>query len=193
MLTKKSRILSAAIICGSAILLSQPASAKKEEPKVDPAELAKAQNADFKAPSDVCYSATVAAFQTLNYDITMTDKTSGLVKAQSVGKSKLTYNIIFGFGGKKRTQTVTAFVESAGPQACHIRLNYVLTTKKTGIYGTRADDGEAIMDIALYQKTFEVIGTEVNTRTAASAAAAPAEAQPKTAETAPASPAPTGN
>ena len=151
-----------------AVALSLPGAglAKKPDP-IDPAALARAQNSDFNASSDVCFSATVAGFQNLSYDIAATDKTSGLVKAVSVGKSKLTYNILLGFGGKKRTQAVTAFVESTSPQTCHIRLTYILATKKTSMFGTRAEDGEPITDATLYQKTFDTIRDEINRRSTA--------------------------
>ncbi|MFM5893068.1 MAG: hypothetical protein ACKOQM_01365 [Novosphingobium sp.] len=162
-----------------AALLYAPVAIAKDKIVVDPAELAKAQSHDFSASSDVCYMGTVAAFQQLSYDILLTDKTTGLVKAQSVGKGHVTYNLLFGFGSKKKIQGVTALIEAASPQSCHISLNYVLTTKKSSLYGSRGDDGEPIQDIALYNQTFDAIGAQISQRVAAAVptpAAAPATA-----------------
>lgn len=162
-----NKTLSKKVVCFTAIaalFYSTSAFAKNDKPVVDPVELAKAQSANFGASSDVCYMSTVAAFQQLTYDILLTDKTTGLVKAQSVGKGKLTYNLLFGFGSKKRTQAVTALIEPVSPQTCHITLNYVLTTKKSSLYGSRGEDGEPIQDIALYNRTFEAIGIQVTQR-----------------------------
>ena len=186
-----SRTLSNRTICFTVMagLFYSPAAFAKDKPVVDPAELAKAQSHDFSANSDVCYMGTVAAFQQLSYDILLTDKTTGLVKAQSVGKGHVTYNLLFGFGSKKKIQGVTALIEAASPQSCHISLNYVLTTKKSSLYGSRGDDGEPILDIALYNQTFDAIGTQISQRVAAAAPAASAPAAPASAAVA----APSGN
>lgn len=152
-------------ILALAIALPSIAIAKKP-PEVDRAALTAAQSKNYSASSDICYASTLAAFQDMSYDIVDTDKASGIVKAQSVGKSKLTYNILMGFGGKKRTQGVTAIIESLSATSCQIRLNYIMSTKKTSLFGTRAEDGEPILDIAVYQQTFDAITPQVERRMA---------------------------
>src|SRR5262245_30329850 len=186
--------LVAALGISLAISITTPVLAKKQ-PEVSGLALQQIQSRDYEAPKEVTFPAVMTILQDSGYRIEAADKDTGLITGVASTKGVTTYNIFWGFGKKKRTPTVSAFIENRGAGS-RIRLNFVLSTTKSRIYGVGSSDEEPITDPAAYRDAFERIDKEVFVRQAMNAPTPnpkpvfPASAAP--APTAPAAPTSTG-
>lgn len=163
-----------AAIVAVAVLIGAPADAKKQ-PQISGLELQQIQSRDYEVGKDVSFPAVMTVLQDSGYRIAEADKDTGLITATASTKSVTTYNIFWGLGKKKRTPVVSAFIEDRG-RGSRVRLNFVLSTSKSRIYGVGSADEEPIADPAVYRDAFEKIEKEIFVRQAlvAPAPAAPA-------------------
>ena len=157
------RILLAGV-AAVAILVGGPADAKKQ-PQLSGLALQQIQSRDYEAAKDISFPAVMTVLQDAGYRIAEADKDTGLITGAASTKSVTTYNIFWGLGKKKRTPVVSAFVEDRG-RGSRIRLNFVLTTSKSRIYGVGSADEEPINDPAIYRDAFEKIEKEIFVRQA---------------------------
>ncbi|MCL6740435.1 hypothetical protein LZ518_04730 [Sphingomonas sp. RB56-2] len=152
-----------------ASLVAYPAHAGKK-PEVSGLALQQIQSRDYEVGKEISFPAVMTVLQDSGYRIQEADKDTGLVVGVASTKSATTYNIIWGFGKKKKTPVVSAFVEDRG-RGSRIRLNFVLTTTKSRIYGVGSSDEEPIVDPAIYRDAFERIEKEIFVRQAMNAPA----------------------
>ncbi|HKR18502.1 hypothetical protein [Rhizorhapis sp.] len=158
------RIFSAALMMGC-MAFSAPVEAAKK-PKLSGLELQQIQSKDFEVGKDVSFPAVMSVLQDEGYRILSADKDTGLITGQGSSKGKLTYNILWGFGNKKRSPVVSAFIESVSENVSRIRLSFVMAVTKGGIYGQRSADEEPITDAAAYTDAFEKISKAIFVRQA---------------------------
>jgi hypothetical protein len=160
------------------ILVAGPVEAKKE-PQISGLALQQIQSRDYEVGKDVSFPSVMTVLQDAGYRIQEADKDTGLIVGTASTKSATTYNIFWGLGKKKKTPVVSAFVEDRG-RGSRVRLNFVLSTTKSRIYGVGSADEEPINDPAIYRDAFEKIEKEIFVRQALVAPAPkPANAMPQ--------------
>jgi hypothetical protein len=159
------KTINARVLALGIALLSSPALAEKK-PQPTGLELQQIQTRDFDVPKDVTFPAVMSVLQDAGYRINSADKDTGLITGQGSSTAKMTYNILWGIGNKKRSPVVSAYIEQRGPNVSRVRLSFVMAVTKGGIYGTRAADEEPILDPAAYTDAFEKISQAVFIRQA---------------------------
>ena len=117
----------------------------------------------------------MTVLQDAGYRIQSADKATGLIVAEGSSKKQLTYNILFGFGQKKKVPTVSAFIEFRGPQYTRVRLSFVMSARKSR---NAFSDEDPITDPAVYREAFEQIEKEIFTRNAMNATSPSGAATP---------------
>ena len=165
---------SLAAVAAALVLASTPAVAQKKK-ELTGLELQQVQSRTFETGTDILFPAVMTVLQDSGYRILSADKDTGLISAQASTESKTTYNFFWGWGKKKKTPIVSAFIEGRGHNVTRVRLNFVLSETKSRAYGVSSADEEPINDPAIYADAFERIDKEVFVRlamqTPASAAA----------------------
>ena len=139
-------------------------SADAKEGKPSGLELQQIQSRDFEASYDSVFPSVVTVLQDAGYRIQSADKNSGLITGVASTKSKLTYGF-GGWGKKKKTPVVSAFVEARGSAASRVRLSFVMAKTKSSLYGMNSADEDPILDPAIYQDAFEKIAQAIFVRT----------------------------
>jgi len=126
-------------------------------PQSTPLELQTLQQRELPAPKPTAFAATVSVFQDLGYIVDAADLDTGLITASSPASSRVQL-----FVGPVNTQTrATAFVETAGPTASRVRLNFITGNEHADGWGGRVKDDTPILDPAVYQSAFERIETAI--------------------------------
>jgi hypothetical protein len=184
----QKRSVAALAVCLS-VSITVPAWAKKQ-PEVSGLALQQIQARDYDVSKETTFPAVMTVLQDSGYRIEAADKDTGLITGVASTRNVTTYNIFWGLGKKKRTPSVSAFIENRGAGS-RIRLNFVLSTTKSRIYGVGSSDEEPITDPAAYRDAFERIDKEVFVRQAMNAPA-PKPASPTPLTTRTVSPAPNG-
>jgi hypothetical protein len=164
---------------------ASPVAAEKK-PQLTGLELQQIQARDMETTVDVAFPAVMTVLQDAGYRIQSADKATGLIVAEGSNKKTMTYNIFFGFGSKKKVPTVSAFIESRGPQYTRVRLSFVMSERKSR---NAFSDEDPITDPAVYRQAFEQIEKEISTRNAMNATVPAGAATPTGAATAVAAPA----
>jgi hypothetical protein len=114
----------------ASLLISAPAYSKNE-PEISGIALQQIQAQDFEASSDIVFPAVMTVLQDSGYRILAADRATGLITAQGSTESKLSYNILFGFGQKKKVPIISAFIEARSANFTRTRLNFVMSTGKS--------------------------------------------------------------
>lgn len=127
-------------------------------------ELQQIQSRDFDANYDAVFPSVITVLQDAGYRIQSADKSSGLVTGVASTKSKLSYGF-GGWGKKKKTPVVSAFIEPRGSAAARVRLSFVMAKTKSTQYGMNSADENAILDPVIYQDAFEKISQAIFVRT----------------------------
>lgn len=146
------------------LLAGGPAQAKKP-PEISGLALQQIQSRDYEVGKEVSFPSVMTVLQDAGYRIEQADKDTGLITGTASTKSATTYNIFWGFGKKKKTPVVSAFVEDRG-RGSRVRLNFVLSTTKSRVYGVGSADEEPMTDPAIYRDAFERIEKEIFVRQA---------------------------
>jgi hypothetical protein len=158
------RVIATFVAC---VVLIAPAAAKNE-PVISNLALQQMQARDYEVGKAVSFPSVMTVLQDSGYRIESADKDTGLITGVASTTSKTTYNFFWGMGKKKRTPIVSAFVEDRG-QGSRIRLNFVLATTKSRIYGVNSSDEVPVTDPAPYRDAFERIEKEIFVRQAMTA------------------------
>ncbi|MEY4269303.1 MAG: hypothetical protein RLZZ58_519, partial [Pseudomonadota bacterium] len=164
--------------------LLTPAVARAEDKAPKPVELsadaiAALQTQRVDADFDLTFRAAVAALQSQSYININASKDAGTITAETDGKSKLVYNIFWGFGKKKRTQVASLLVEPIAPGVTrmNVKMTSVESKSRAGLGGGYSDGtpvmfGEPYHD---FQAEFDkALAMRRADAAAAAAAAAPA-------------------
>lgn len=151
-------IVAAAISAGPSALVAK-------DKKVTGLALQQIQSRDFEVPKGVAFSAVMSVLQDDGYRIGSADKETGLITGVASTESKTTFVPFVGFGKKKRTPVVSAYIEDKSPTLTRIRLNFVMSRYNATQYGS--DQGERpITEPTVYQQAFERIEKAIFVRQA---------------------------
>lgn len=160
-------------------VVSLAGSAAAKEQKPSGLALQQIQAKDFEVPKDVTFPSVMSVLQDEGYRINDADLETGLITATASSKTKVSYNLFVGFGTKKKTPMVSAYIENRGKSNSRVRLSFVMAKLKNGILA----DEEPILDTQVYQDAFEKINQAVFLRVSLDAPAqtpapTPAATQP---------------
>ena len=139
------------------------------ETTLTPLEIQALQTREYETPKDVVFPSVISVFQDLGYTIASADKETGLVTAESAADSDASMK--FWTGVTKVSQTsATAFVEEINGKS-RVRLNFVVSNKKSYGYGQTDRDDTPILDAAAYQNAFERVENAIFVRSSTDAPA----------------------
>ena len=94
------------IAIGAAVAAA-PVSAKKT-PEPTGLELQQLQSHDFEGDKDMVFASVMSVLQDSGYRIQAADKDTGLITGIASTKTKMTYNLFFGFGRSKKSPKYSA-------------------------------------------------------------------------------------
>jgi hypothetical protein len=189
--------LSALAVIASPVAVS----AKEKAPKpveLSDAEISTLQMKNYDVGYEILFPAVMATLQGNGYVNINASKDAGTATAETEAKSKLVYNIFWGFGKKKRTQLASIFMEPTGSgSVLRLKLS-IIEAKSRGGLGGSVSDGSPVKFGEPYQDFYTALDAEIGRRkanmvpvaapAAAPAAEAPAAAPAAEAPTAAASP-----
>ena len=127
------------------------------KPKVNltPLEIQSIQSRSYEHSKDVVFPSVMSVFQDLGYSINSADINTGLITAESAADSDK--KLKFWLGITKVSQTkANAFIEEIGNET-KVRINFVVTKKKSFGYGQTDREDEQILTPQPYQNAFEKI------------------------------------
>ncbi len=157
------------IVALSAVsLVAMPVSvyAKEKAPKpveLSESEIAALQSKKYDVSYDVLFPAVMATLQSTNYVNINASKDAGTASAETEAKGKVIYNIIWGFGKKKRTQMASLFMEPvSGGSMLRLKLS-VIESKSRGIGGS-VSDGVPVKIGEPYRDFYTALDAEVARR-----------------------------
>ena len=150
------------------LVLSGPAFAEDQKPvEMSGLQKQQMQTREYDAGMEIVYPAVITVVQDAGLSITTSDRTGGILTAVAPLKSKTYYNVFYGIGKKKRTQTTSFFMEPRPGNRTRVRLNITNGEAKRQINGfERSDSQDTVLDPAIYQAVFEKIDQAVFVRTA---------------------------
>ena len=127
------------------------------KPKVNltPLEIQSMQSRSYEHGKDIVFPSVMSVFQDLGYSINSADINTGLITAESAADSDKALK--FWLGITKVSQTkANAFIEEIGNET-KVRINFVVTKKKSFGYGQTDREDEQILNPQPYQNAFEKI------------------------------------
>jgi len=124
-----------------------------------PLEIQSMQSRNYDHPKDVVFPSVMSVFQDLGYSINSADMATGLITAESTAASNKALK--FWLGITKVSQTkANAFIEEISGQT-KVRINFVITNKKSFGYGQTDREDTQILTPEPYQNAFEKIENAV--------------------------------
>jgi len=124
-----------------------------------PLEIQSMQSRSYDQPKDVVFPSVMSVFQDLGYSINSADMVTGLITAESTAASNKALK--FWLGITKVSQTkANAFIEEISGQT-KVRINFVITNKKSFGYGQTDREDDQILTPEPYQNAFEKIENAV--------------------------------
>lgn len=156
-------------------MLVQPvaALAKEKEPKpveLNETELAALQKREIPAGVDVVFRSSISALQEMSYVNINASKDAGTITAETDAKSKLVYNIFWGFGKKKLTQLASVFVEPISPTVTRMSIK-LQTVEAKARMGSSYSDGKPVVFAEPYNAFYTEFEKALSVRMAEAAAA----------------------
>jgi len=167
----------AAKLITAGLLVTSPLASFAKQPTPSGLELQQIQAKDFEQPKNIVFSAVMSVLQDAGYRILSADKDTGLITGIASTESHTTWVPFVGFGRKKLTPAVSAYVEDRSPTISRLRLNFVMTKYKSNSYGSDAGE-KPITDPGVYRDAFEKIEKAIFVRVAMDAPSQPAAAAP---------------
>lgn len=133
-------------------------------------EIQAVQTKLFEADKGVTFKSVISVLQDLGYIISSGNLETGLITAESPTQQdtsgSATFAAVFGGVRTEGKTVVTASVEEFGAKSTRVRLNFVNRQSRSGAYGQRATDDQAVHDPKPYQAAFEKIGEAIFIRLA---------------------------
>jgi hypothetical protein len=142
------------------IVLSGCATAPQSS--LTPMEIQALQTRSYDHNKNVVFPSVMSVFQDLGYTVNSANKDTGLITAESATSSDAASKFWLGITDISQTKA-TAFIEQIGSTAT-VRLNFVTTSKKSGIYGQSDRQDTPILDGNVYQNAFERIENAIFVR-----------------------------
>ena len=127
------------------------------KPKVNltPLDIQSMQSRSYEHAKDIVFPSVMSVFQDLGYSINSADINTGLITAESAADSDKALK--FWLGITKVSQTkANAFIKEIGNET-KVRINFVVTKKKSFGYGQTDREDEQILTPQPYQNAFEKI------------------------------------
>ena len=127
------------------------------KPKVNltPLDIQSMQSRSYEHGKDIVFPSVMSVFQDLGYSINSADINTGLITAESAANSDKALK--FWLGITKVSQTkANAFIEEIGNET-KVRINFVVTKKKSFGYGQTDREDDQILTPKPYQNAFEKI------------------------------------
>ena len=120
-----------------------------------PLEMQSMQSRSYDSKKDIVFPSVMSVFQDLGYSINSADINTGLITAESTADSDKVLK--FWLGITKVSQTkANAFIEEIGSET-KVRINFVVTKKKSFGYGQTDRQDSQILTPQPYQNAFEKI------------------------------------
>tara|TARA_B100001250_G_C19628634_1_gene712729 strand:- start:129 stop:605 length:477 start_codon:yes stop_codon:yes gene_type:complete len=120
-----------------------------------PLEIQSMQSRSYDTGKDIVFPSVMSVFQDLGYSINSADINTGLITAESTADSDKKSK--FWLGITKVSQTkANAFIEEIGSET-KVRINFVVTKKKSDWYGQTDREDDQILSPEPYQNAFEKI------------------------------------
>ena len=120
-----------------------------------PLEIQSMQSRSYEHSKDIVFPSVMSVFQDLGYSINSADINTGLITAESTADSDKKSK--FWLGITKVSQTkANAFIEEIGSET-KVRINFVVTKKKSDWYGQTDREDDQILSPEPYQNAFEKI------------------------------------
>ena len=123
--------------------------------QMTPMEIQEMQTRQFEHEKRIVFNSVVSVFQDLGYVISQADLETGIITAE--GTAQTDHALAFFLGVSKNEQSVaSAFIEEIGEET-RVRLNFVIRSQSSGVYGQTGRDDEAVLDAEVYRNAFEQI------------------------------------
>lgn len=167
-----------AAVLSAALLASPVAVAAKDAKPVElsDTEIAAIQSRNYDVSYDVLFPSVMSTLQSLGYMNVVASRDAGTASGETDAKGKVIYNIIWGFGKKKRTQRASIFMEPQGAGKSVLKLRLTLVESKSrGIIGSGFSEGQMVKVSEPYDIFYTALGAEVARR---GGAVTPAETTP---------------
>ena len=136
-------------------------SACQMEPEINltPLGIQSMQSRSYDKSKDIVFPSVMSVLQDLGYSINSADMATGLITAESTAASDNAMK--FWLGITKVSQTkANAFIEEISGQT-KVRINFVITNKKSDWYGQTDREDNQILTPEPYQNAFEKIENAV--------------------------------
>jgi len=129
------------------------------KPQKTSLEIQAIQSRTFETSKLVAFASVISVFQDLGYIVNGADRATGFITATSAGAAKYDW---FLTGNKYNSKTkATAFIEQLRPKKTKIRLNFVVNSSVSSIYGQKSESSKIIDDPKVYQNAFSKIGDAI--------------------------------
>ena len=135
------------------------------KPKVNltPLEIQSIQSRSYEHPKKTVFPSVMSVFQDLGYSINSADINTGLITAESIAESNKALKFWLNISKVSQTKA-NAFIEEIGNET-KVRINFVITKKKSFGYGQTDREDEQILTPQPYQNAFEKIENAIFIRT----------------------------
>lgn len=169
----------ALVVLCSLSLITPTASLVAKKPQLSGLELQQMQSRDFEVPKSVSFPSVMSVLQDSGYRIGSADRDTGLITGSASTKTKMTFVPFIGFGSKKKTPVVSAYIEDRGQNMSRVRLSFVMgKVSNNNSFGGITDE-EPILDPAVYQDAFEKINQAIFVRMSLDGPVKPAAPAPQ--------------
>jgi len=131
------------------------------KPKVNltPLEIQSIQSRTYEHSKDIVFPSVMSVFQDLGYSINSADVATGLITAESAAESNKALKFWLNISKVSQTKA-NAFIEEIGNET-KVRINFVITNKKSFGYGQTDREDEQILTPQPYQNAFEKIESAI--------------------------------
>lgn len=168
---------SVAAACAAIMLVVSPQVASAKEAKAKPVELSQSeiaalQSKTYDVPYEILFPSVISTLQSTGYLNINASRDAGTVTAETEAKGKVIYNIIWGFGKKKRTQLASLFMEPAGAKRSKLNLKLSVMEAKSRGFGGSFSEGQPVKIGEPYQNFYTALDAEVARRSAEATATA---------------------
>ena len=136
-------------------------SCETTKPKVNltPLEIQSIQSRTYEHSKDIVFPSVMSVFQDLGYSINSADVATGLITAESAAESNKALKFWLNISKVSQTKA-NAFIEEIGNET-KVRINFVITNKKSFGYGQTDREDEQILTPQPYQNAFEKIESAI--------------------------------
>jgi len=156
------------------VMMMSPVAALAKEKEANPVELSEVelsalQKREIPVGVDVVFRSSISALQEMGYVNINASKDAGTITAETDAKSKLVYNIFWGFGKKKLTQLASVFVEPISPTLTRLSIKLQTVEAKSRM-GSSYSDGKPVAFAEPYNAFYVDFEKALSVRTAEAAA-----------------------